>query len=477
MTSQSSESLLSHFDAAPLNRRYWVTFVVMAGVFLLDFFDFFLIAFVMSVIGPRWHLTYGEGAIILYGAGIGAIIGSLAWGSLGDRFGRKLLTVTGTFICGISAGLIGFLPTGAWIPLAVLRFFVGFGLAAGVTPALTIVVELTPTRWRTGMTSFYVVFASAGTLLASFTAASLLHAFGWRGVAATGFVALVVGVLVWILVPESVRWLAAKGRFAAARQPCGTLCRQARAVLADDHDLGRLGDRRLWLLPVGADDRRPRTARDAAARRQVFRLCRGYRRRRQARRLRDRAADGPARPRHSVQVRGGRPACGRRIFPCRHARRVAAVRDPGRRLGLLCRRRFLQSRPLYGRAVRGQAWLALLRSRPGRQRRRQDPRASGLGAARRQQQHHCAAGHGGGGPSGLRVSRRDHAGRRAGLRLSRRRNARPADRPRRRGGGAAGACQSPLGRRRPARSGAARPPLGRRSPRGCGGGGIRPVMP
>jgi putative MFS transporter len=217
MTIQSSESLLSRFDSAPLNRRYWMTFVLMAGVFLLDFFDFFLIAFVMSVIGPRWHLTYGEGALILYGAGVGAIIGSLIWGSLGDLFGRKVMTVTGTFICGISAGSIAFLPTGAWIPLAVLRFFVGFGLAAGVTPALTIVVEMTPTRWRTGMTSFYVVFASAGTLLASFTAAALLHAFGWRGVAATGFVALVIGLLVAIFVPESVRWLAAKGRFAEAR--------------------------------------------------------------------------------------------------------------------------------------------------------------------------------------------------------------------------------------------------------------------
>lgn len=218
MTSQSSESLLSLFDTAPLNRRYWVTFAAMAGVFLLDFFDFFLIAFVMSVIGPEWHLTYGEGAIILYGAGIGAIIGSLVWGSLGDLFGRKPLTVTGTFICGISSGLIAFLPQGAWIALAVLRFCVGFGLAAGVTPALAIVVETTPTRWRTGMTSFYVVFASAGTLLASSVAAVLLHAFGWRGVAMTGFVALLVGLLVWILVPESVRWLAAKGRFAEARE-------------------------------------------------------------------------------------------------------------------------------------------------------------------------------------------------------------------------------------------------------------------
>src|SRR5579863_9944807 len=148
MAAATSEDLLSLFDSAPLNRRYWVTFAVMAGVFLLDFFDFFLIAFVMSVIGPEWHLTYGQGAIILYGAGVGAIIGSLVWGALGDLFGRKMLTVTGTLICGIAAGSIGLLPTGAWVSLAVLRFFVGFGLAAGVTPALTIVVELTPTRWR-----------------------------------------------------------------------------------------------------------------------------------------------------------------------------------------------------------------------------------------------------------------------------------------------------------------------------------------
>jgi MFS transporter, putative metabolite:H+ symporter len=217
MPGQTSEDLLALFDSAPLNRRYWVTFILMSAVLVLDFFDFFLIAFVMSVIGREWQLTYGQGAIILYGAGVGAIAGSLVWGSLGDLFGRKMQTVTGTLICGISAGLIGFVPTGAWVLLAVLRFFVGFGLAAGVTPALTIIVELTPTRWRTGITSFFIVFASAGTLLASFTAAALLEAFGWRGVAMTGFIAVVIGVLVWVFVPESVRWLTAKGRFAEAR--------------------------------------------------------------------------------------------------------------------------------------------------------------------------------------------------------------------------------------------------------------------
>jgi putative MFS transporter len=217
MAEQTSEALLSFYDDAPLNGRYWVSFAIASGVLVLDFFDFFLIAFVMSAIGPEWHLTYGQGALILYGAGVGAIVGSLVSGSLGDVFGRKQLTVIGTFICGICAGCIGLLPTGAWVGLAVLRFLVGFGLAAGVTPILPMVVEQTPTRWRTGVTSFFVVFASAGTLLATFTSAILLHAFGWRGVAMTGFIALLVGVLVWALVPESARWLAAKGRFGEAR--------------------------------------------------------------------------------------------------------------------------------------------------------------------------------------------------------------------------------------------------------------------
>ena len=217
MAEQTSEALLSLYDDAPLNGRYWVNFAIASGVLLLDFFDFFLIAFVMSAIGPEWHLTYGQGAIILYGAGVGAIVGSLVSGALGDVFGRKQLTVIGTFICGISAGCIGFLPGGAWMGLAALRFLVGFGLAAGVTPVLPMLVEQTPTRWRTGVTSFFIVFASAGTLLATFTSAILLHAFGWRGVAMTGFVAVIVGILVWTIVPESARWLTAKGRFAQAR--------------------------------------------------------------------------------------------------------------------------------------------------------------------------------------------------------------------------------------------------------------------
>ena len=217
MNGQSSEALLSLYDNARIRPRYWFNFSLLSLITMLEFFDFAVVAFLLAVLGPRWHLTYGQSAVILYSGGIGAICGAVIWGGLSDAWGRKLQLVLGTFICGIGAGAIGLVPAGDWGVLAVLRFIVGFGLTAAVTPCLTLIVEITPTRIRTGVTSFYIMFATAGALLASATSAALLAALGWRGVAMLGAVTIPVGLLIGVFVPESVRWLTAKGRFAEAR--------------------------------------------------------------------------------------------------------------------------------------------------------------------------------------------------------------------------------------------------------------------
>jgi putative MFS transporter len=217
MIGQSSEALLSLYDSARMRPRYWLNFALLSLITVLEFFDFAIVAFLLAVLGPQWHLTYGQSAVILYSGGLGAICGAVMWGSMSDAWGRKKQLVLGTFICGIGAGAIGLVPAGAWGVLALLRFVVGFGLTAAVTPCLTLVVEITPTRIRTAVTSFYIVFATAGALLASATSAALLAALGWRGVAMLGAVTVPVGIMIAMLVPESVRWLAAKGRFAEAR--------------------------------------------------------------------------------------------------------------------------------------------------------------------------------------------------------------------------------------------------------------------
>ncbi|HXC91978.1 MAG TPA: MFS transporter [Stellaceae bacterium] len=217
MTEETADGLLALFDRASLNPRYWRTFALIAAGSMLDLFDFFIVGYLVAELGPRWHLTYGQSAIILLSGGVGAIVSAPIWGSLSDRWGRKRQLVAGYLICACGAGAISLIPDHAWRLFAALRFVVGFGISAASVPALTMIVEITPTRFRTVVASLAVVFPTVGTLLSSLTAATLLSVLGWRGVAALGAAPALVAVLAAFFIPESVRWLIAKGRFAEAR--------------------------------------------------------------------------------------------------------------------------------------------------------------------------------------------------------------------------------------------------------------------
>ena len=212
-----TDDLTLVYDRAPIGTRYWRTFSILALNQMLDFFDFFIVNYLVLVLVPQWHLTFGQTAVILLNAGVGAMVGALAWGLIADRRGRKPLIITGTLICAAASAAVALVPDGDWMLVAVLRFGVGFGLAASATPTGALIVEYTPTRLRTFAGSLIVVANSVGILLAATTAAALLEALGWRGVAALGVLPLAVGVMVWLWVPESYLWLMSAGRPAEAR--------------------------------------------------------------------------------------------------------------------------------------------------------------------------------------------------------------------------------------------------------------------
>jgi putative MFS transporter len=211
------DDLVTLYDRAPIGPRYWIsmTLVVLTSVF--DFFDFYIVGFLVAVLGPQWNLTFGQTSIMLLSAGVGAIVGALAWGALSDRFGRKRLLVTAVVLCGLAAGSVSFIPDGAWMLFATLRFVVGFGVGAGAAVGVPLIVEYTPTRHRTMLASATVIPVSLGVLAASLTAATLAGEIGWRGLAMLGFAPLVPAILIAFVMPESVRWLVMRGRHGEAR--------------------------------------------------------------------------------------------------------------------------------------------------------------------------------------------------------------------------------------------------------------------
>ena len=88
MADRTDGDLLAFFDAARPNARYWATIALLSIASAVEFFDFYIVGFLAAVIGPLWHLTYGQSAVMLLSAGLGAVVGSLIWGVLADVFGR-----------------------------------------------------------------------------------------------------------------------------------------------------------------------------------------------------------------------------------------------------------------------------------------------------------------------------------------------------------------------------------------------------
>ena len=196
-------------DEPRLTPRYWATFGLITLQLVCEIFDFFIVGFIISAVAPGWKLSFGQTTVMLLGSGVGSIFGALLLGRLADRIGRKRIVVAGAVICALGAGALALVPEGAWALFALIRVVVGFGYGGAGASTFALIVEHTPTRWRTPLTSSLGVVAGVGLVAASAASATLLHSLGWRGVAALCAAPIVVAIAIAIVVPESPRWLAA----------------------------------------------------------------------------------------------------------------------------------------------------------------------------------------------------------------------------------------------------------------------------
>src|SRR3954467_12520196 len=100
-------------EKSNLTPRYYATIVLIVLQEMFEFYDFFLVGYLVSVLAPGWHLTYGQSAMMLLSSGIGAIVGSLVGGRIADRIGRKKIIWVGGLIFSLGAAGCALIPDGA----------------------------------------------------------------------------------------------------------------------------------------------------------------------------------------------------------------------------------------------------------------------------------------------------------------------------------------------------------------------------
>jgi MFS family permease len=172
-----------------------------------------LLSFLTPILKEQWGLSNYQTASISSTLFVGAFFGTLLWGPLADSLGRRPVFLMATSVITIASCAMSIISTFGGAVVAV--FGIGFGVG-GLTIPFDILAEFLPNdqrgqkllkinyAWTLG-----VIYVVAGAYLFLNTQHSPSYRLFTRWCSIPCILSLIIG---FCLIPESPRWLTAKGR-------------------------------------------------------------------------------------------------------------------------------------------------------------------------------------------------------------------------------------------------------------------------
>lgn len=177
---------------------------------MLDGFDTQSIAFVAPKIAEEWGLSPSSfGPIFAVGL-LGLTVGAFTLSPAADKFGRKAVILLSTLIFGLFALLTAYATS--MNELLIYRFITGIGLGAAMPNIIALTSEYGPARLRATLVTIMFCGFPLGSTIGGLLSTGLIATWGWQSVFLVGgLLPLLLLPVLYFMLPESVRFLVAKG--------------------------------------------------------------------------------------------------------------------------------------------------------------------------------------------------------------------------------------------------------------------------
>jgi putative MFS transporter len=227
----SQDIVVSPPEDAPLSRAHWMLMAVLVIALVIDIMKPATLGFTLPGMMSEYHVTKAVVSSFPFSALSGTVIGSVIWGWLADIYGRKA-TILLSAVMFVGTSICGAMPSLAWNVGMCFMMGVAAGGMLPVTYAL--LAEMMPSKHR-GWSLVLVggLGAVGGYFAASGFSALLQPFFGWRILWVLNLPTGLSLVLLGTLIPESAKFLLARGRREEAQavmERFGSKARQTRAA-------------------------------------------------------------------------------------------------------------------------------------------------------------------------------------------------------------------------------------------------------
>jgi AAHS family 4-hydroxybenzoate transporter-like MFS transporter len=214
MAGQQSEHTLdvTEFLASRGMTRFHVFLLVVSSfVTFFDGLDFQLISVTLPYLRDSTGLHGAMMGYVTSAAYLGQMIGSLFGSYLADIYGRRPVIVWCTILGALFTFVTGFANSAEMI--IVLRLLGGLAIGGLLAPAWSLNIESMPAGRRATAVTIIMLGFSAGGAAAGQVTNFLAPEHGWQAVFwACGAGTMGLAMILLFTLPESARWMVAKGR-------------------------------------------------------------------------------------------------------------------------------------------------------------------------------------------------------------------------------------------------------------------------
>jgi AAHS family 4-hydroxybenzoate transporter-like MFS transporter len=214
MASQNDERTLdvtAFLANRGMTRFHIFLLVVSSFVTFFDGLDFALISYTLPYLRDTMGLQGAMMGYVTSAAFLGQMIGSLFGSYLADIYGRRPIIIWCTILGALFTFITGFATSAEMI--IVLRLLGGLAIGGLLAPAWSLNIESMPAGKRATAVTIIMLGFSAGGSAAGQVANLLAPEHGWQAVFwACGAGTMVLALILLFTLPESARWMVAKGR-------------------------------------------------------------------------------------------------------------------------------------------------------------------------------------------------------------------------------------------------------------------------
>ncbi len=197
----------------------WSVMILVGLTYFFGELDVLTIGLAAPAIGAQMHVN----PVVVASVGgtiglIGYLIGALLYSHIADRFGRKIgLAIT---LISYSVGSLWTAASPDILNVYASRLLTGIGIGADLAVAAAYLSELAPAKARGHYQGFGTFLGFLGAGIIPFLAYVLIPiaAWGWRIIFVIGGLGAVLVIFFRRGLPESPRWLLARGRIEEAER-------------------------------------------------------------------------------------------------------------------------------------------------------------------------------------------------------------------------------------------------------------------